>query len=215
MWIKICGIRDVETALAVAQSRPNAIGLNFYYKSPRAVGFETALEIVSRLPSEVEPVGVFVNEPAETIRGLCRRCGITTVQLHGVEPPERIAELDEFRVIRAFRVNAQDGLGPIESYLADCRRFDALPWACLIDAQVAGAYGGTGQSAPWEVVRRYPTAEWPPLILAGGLSPDNVAQAVREVAPWGVDVASGVESSIAFKDPELVRQFVASASASR
>lgn len=211
MWIKICGIRDVETALAVTACGPDAIGLNFYAKSPRVVTQALATEIVVRLPKAVEAVGLFVNHSLDEIHTICQRCDLGTVQLHGDEPPEFVAKLPQFRVIRAFRVG-DEGLDEIAAYLERCRQLDALPWACLMDARVAGAYGGTGQKAPWDLLLRdYDTKNWPPLILAGGLHPGNVAEAVEKVRPWGVDVAGGVESAVACKDIELVRQFVEAA----
>jgi phosphoribosylanthranilate isomerase len=211
MWIKICGIRDYETAEMVAECGPQAIGLNFHEQSPRYVEPAMATEIVVRLPRSVEPVGVFVNHSADDIRSICRRCEIGIVQLHGDEPPETVAALAGFRVIRAFRVGAE-GLGEIAAYLDCCRRLNAFPWACLVDARVAGRYGGTGETAPWELIgREYDFRNWPPLILAGGLHAGNVAAAIRGVRPWGVDAASGVESAVACKDESLVRKFVESA----
>lgn len=208
IWTKICGIRDIETALAIAECGPQAIGLNFYGRSPRVVSVEVAKTIVSRLPPGVEPVGVFVNHSIEEITTICRTCGLETVQLHGDEPPDVMAALSSFRVIRAFRVG-EAGLDDVAHYLEACRRLNALPWACLVDARVEGAYGGTGQVAPWDLLRReYNTCDWPPLILAGGLRPENVALAVRTVQPWGVDVAGGVESTVACKDIAMVRKFV-------
>lgn len=208
IWTKICGIRDVETALAVAALAVDAIGLNFYDRSPRVVSLENAKEIVDRLPRNIEPVGLFVNHPLDTVRSISTSCGLRTIQLHGDEPPETIAALSAFRVIRAFRVG-DAGLSEVASYLAECRRLSALPWACLIDARVEGAYGGTGQVAPWDVLRReYNFRDWPPLILAGGLRPENVADAIRTVQPWGVDVAGGVEATVACKDLAMVRKFV-------
>ena len=209
MWIKICGIRDVPTALAVARAGADAIGLNFYAQSPRVVDPAMAAEIVAALDGAAEPVGVFVNHSLADVRAICRQCGLRTVQLHGDEPPEQVAELShDYRVIRAFRVGIE-GMHSAEEYLDACRRLNAMPWACLVDASVPGRFGGTGQTAPWETLARdYKTAEWPPLILAGGLRPDNVSQAIAVVEPWGVDVAGGVESSAACKDIELVREFV-------
>jgi phosphoribosylanthranilate isomerase len=208
MWIKICGIRDVETALAVAACKPDAIGLNFYAGSPRVVTPTTAAEIVARLPAGIEPVGVFVNHSVEQIRDLSRETGLKVVQLHGDEPPETIAALAPLRVIRVFHFGAA-GLADAARYLDHCRQLGALPWACLVDSQVGDAYGGTGQTAPWDRLRaEYNRTDWPPLILAGGLRPENVAAAIEAVHPWGVDVASGVESTIACKDPARVRQFV-------
>lgn len=211
MWIKICGIRDLATAVAVAECGPNAIGLNFYSGSPRVVTAPVAKEIVSRLPRHVEPVGVFVNHSADEIVRISGECKLTTVQLHGDEPPELIAELPQFRVIRAFRVGAA-GLGEVSAYLAQCRELGVVPWACLVDARVEGVYGGTGQTAPWDLVRReYDSCDGPPVILAGGLNADNVAAAIATVQPWGVDVAGGVESAVACKDIALVRKFVSAA----
>ncbi len=216
MFVKICGIRDVAGALAAVQAGADAIGLNFYAKSPRVVDPAVAADIVARLHagtrSAIEPVGVFVNHSPEEIRTICRQCDLRTVQLHGDESPEEVAELaGEYEIIRAFRVG-DDGLDSPARYFEDCARLQVTLRACLIDAKVAGAYGGTGRVAPWELLRRdYKTAEWPPLILAGGLRPDNVAEAIRVVAPFGVDVAGGVETSIACKDATLVRQFVQNA----
>lgn len=216
MYVKICGIRDSETAQAAAEAGADAIGLNFYANSPRVVSPAVAGDIVSRLRSlsecKVEPVGVFVNHPPEEIRLICRQCKLGTVQLHGDESPEIVAELaEDFRIIRAFRVG-DEGLDPVARYLEKCARLKTALWACLIDAKVEGAYGGTGRTAPWELIRReYKASGWPPLILAGGLRPETVADAIRIVRPFGVDVAGGVESSVACKDAALVRKFVQNA----
>lgn len=207
MWTKICGIRDVATALAVAQLGPQAIGLNFYSRSVRVVLPDVAAEIVRQLPSHVEPVGLFVNHTASEIRDICQRCGLRTIQLHGDEPPEFLAELAEFRILRAFRIG-DAGLDETAVYLDRCRQLGVVPRACLADAKVAGAFGGTGQTAPWELLSDGWKAEWPPLILAGGLTPANVSTAVRTVRPFGVDVAGGVESAPGQKDLELVKAFL-------
>jgi phosphoribosylanthranilate isomerase len=216
MFVKICGIRDVPSALAAAEEGADAIGLNFYKKSPRVVAPAVAAEIASRIRARpagtIEVVGVFVNHSADEIRTIAKQCNLRTIQLHGDEPPELLAELSsEFRVIRAFRVG-DGGLDPLARYLAACNHLGATPWACLVDGRVEGMYGCTGHVAPWDILRReYQAAIWPPLILAGGLRPDNVAEAIRIVQPWGVDVAGGVESSLACKDAALVRQFVQNA----
>jgi phosphoribosylanthranilate isomerase len=211
MWIKICGIRDVAQAQAVARLGPDAIGLNFFARSPRCVSVETAAEISLALPKQIMPVGVFVNHAFDEVREIARRCRLGAIQLHGDEPPEALAELREWPVIRAFRVG-DDGLAPLADYLDKCQKLSAMPWACLVEARVEGAYGGTGKLAPWELVARdYLVAAWPRLILAGGLTPANVAAGISAVRPWGVDVAGGVESALACKDPELVRQFIARA----
>jgi phosphoribosylanthranilate isomerase len=216
MWTKICGIRDVQTARAVAEAGADAIGLNFYAQSKRVVELTAAADIVAAIDGACEAIGVFVNQSADEIRAICRKCGLRMIQLHGDELPEQLVELaKEFRVIRAFRVG-DEGLSRADDYLADCQRLGAMPWACLIDACVPGSFGGTGHTSPWEIIRReYKTAEWPPLILAGGLKPDTVAQAIAAVSPWGVDVAGGVESSVACKEVALVRHFVLNAKSVR
>jgi phosphoribosylanthranilate isomerase len=208
MWIKICGLRDVATAQAVAELRPSAIGLNFYAGSLRRIDEATAAAIVRVLPSGIEAWGVFVNHPAAEVRRIAACCGLHAVQLHGDETPEQIAELAPLRVIRAFRVG-EAGLDEMAAYLEACRRAGAIPSACLIDARVEGAYGGTGLVAPWELLAKESRrSSWPPLILAGGLTPENVADGIRVVHPWGVDVAGGGESSPGVKDLERVRRFI-------
>jgi phosphoribosylanthranilate isomerase len=211
MWVKICGVRDETNAAAVAACRPDAIGLNFYAGSPRSVSPDTAARIVRALPPEIEAVGVFVNHPVEEIRRICAACGIGTVQLHGDEPAEVIELLQPLKVTRALRLH-----GESESEIVETLR--DLPAgvvrACLVEPHVAGAYGGTGRRAPWEWLGRVWRREWPPLILAGGLRPENLAEAVRTARPWGVDVASGVESAPGVKDPIQVAAFIAAARAS-
>jgi phosphoribosylanthranilate isomerase len=212
VWVKICGIRDEATARDVAALRPDAIGLNFYAPSPRSVTIDVAARIVAALSPEVEPVGLFVNASAEEVRRTARTFGLRTLQLHGDEPPELIAELAEFRILRAFRVGA-GGLAEVERQLNAIASAGVSLSACLIDARVEGRYGGTGVTAPWDVVRQWRHSEWPPLVLAGGLTPDNVSDAIRQTRPWGVDVAGGVESQPGRKDLELVRAFIENARA--
>ena len=208
MWIKVCGIRDTATARSVAACGVDAIGLNFHPPSPRFVAVDVAREIVAGLPRAVEPVGLFVNHSAVEIRDIAAHCGLRTIQLHGDEPPEFLAELREFRLLRAFRVN-HAGLVEMARYLERCQSLGCLPWGCLLDAKVEGAYGGTGHVAPWDLIARdYRRADWPPLILAGGLGPDNVQQGIAATAPWGVDVASGVETSPGVKDALRLRTFI-------
>ena len=217
MWIKVCGIRDEKTASEVVTCAPDAIGLNFYEASPRCVSVDTATQIMATLPKTVEAVGLFVNHTAEAVVSICKQTGIGTVQLHGDESPEMLAALHErspkLEILRGLRVG-EDGLAEVDAYLAACRGLGVPLRACLIDARVAGVYGGSGARAPWELLCDWNADEHrPPLILAGGLDADNVAEAIEQVGPWGVDVASGVESEPGVKDKKLVERFVQSARA--
>ncbi len=212
MWIKICGIRDLTTALDVAELAPNAIGLNFYHKTPRCVSIDTAARIVHHLPEAVDPVGLFVNHSIDQITATCQQSGIRTVQLHGDEPPQLLAQLSSartgIRIVHAHRLGL-DGLDPLSQYVEECAALKGKLAACLIDARIEGAYGGTGTTVPWDLLnRQYRRIDWPPLILAGGLNPENVGDAIRIARPWGVDVSSGVESVTAIKDMRLVKKFI-------
>jgi len=215
MWIKICGVRDIATASQLAQLGVNAVGLNFFPKSPRAVTVPAAARIVRALPPAVTGVGLFVNEPVDRVVDTCRCCGFSMIQLHGDEPPAALAELTarlpDVQVLRAFRFG-ETGLEPLAEYLDECVRLRARPFACLIDAYARGTYGGTGRTVPWmRVAAEYRHDAWPPLILAGGLTPENVREAIEAVRPWGVDTASGVESAPGKKDLDRVAAFVTEA----
>lgn len=209
-WVKICGVRDVATARWVAALRPDAIGLNFYERSPRHVSVTTAAEIVRTLPPDVEPVAVFVNASATTVRTVCEACGIHSVQLHGDESPEFAAGLGDLDVIRAYRVEGDDWR-PIAGDIERLASLGVRLRACLVEPRVPGVYGGGGHTLPWERLQAWAVEAWPPLLLAGGLNPSNVGEAVRLCRPWGVDVAGGVESAPGIKDAALVRAFIAAA----
>ncbi len=209
--IKICGITSPEDARLVAGAGADAVGLNFFGKSPRFVEEDAARRIVDVLPDGVVKVGLFVNSPAETICSLVDRLGLDLVQLHGDEPPEFLAQLGDRPAIRAFRLGPE-GLRPILDYLATCRVKHDSPDMVMIDSFVRGEYGGTGQTADWTAVRNYPRDEsYPPLVLAGGLTPENVTEAIARVGPAAVDTASGVEAAPGRKDPARVRRFVEAA----
>ena len=215
MWTKICGIRSVESGLQACAAGASAIGLNFFAGSPRVVPIHLAAAIVEAVGGQVDTVGVFVNHSSSELLKTSAQVGFSFVQLHGDEPPELIAELRQRRpeigIIRAFRMGPR-GLSPLCELMASCRRLSALPNAFLVDAYVEGTYGGTGRTVAWDhVVREYDFDSWPPLILAGGLRPENVADAIRTVNPWGVDVAGGVESESGTSDPGLVAEFVKAA----
>lgn len=209
MWVKICGINDPSIASHVAAFSPDAIGLNFYSKSKRVVTIDAARTIVEFLPHTITPVGLFVNHTQEQIRSICRECSIRTIQLHGDETPEFAAELSEFQIIRALRVSDEDET--LSAVGRELERYTSLGvklFGCLVDAHVPGAYGGTGKLAPWQILREAWKPDWPRLILAGGLHPGNIQEACRQVHPWGVDVASGVESAPGKQDPNAVRDFI-------
>lgn len=208
---KICGITSPDDAVTAARAGADAIGLNFYRPSPRFVEPDRAAEIVQAVPPGVVKVGLFVNASAQAIRHAFDRLGLDLAQLHGDEPPELLAEVGDRPVMRAFRVGPE-GLRAVFEYLDECRRLKCMPRLVLVDAAVKGVYGGTGQVADWKALKQYPAdGTMPPLVLAGGLTPDNVAEAVRTVRPAAVDTAGGVESTPGRKDPDLVRRFVAAA----
>ena len=211
--VKICGITTVEDAQVVAQAGADAIGLNFYPKSPRVIDLDAARAIIEHLPPEIVKVGVFVGSSLTGVRDTFDELGLDAIQLHGDESAEFLAKLDKRPVIRAFRV-AEDHLYEMTDYLAVCRRMGSIPRMALADALVPGVYGGTGLLADWKTLRAYPAKHWhPPLILAGGLTPQNVGDAIRIVRPAAVDTASGVESSPGRKDAAKVRAFVRAAAA--
>lgn len=207
MFVKICGIRDVDTARSVADCGPDAIGLNFYRQSSRWLDIRMAERICRALPSSVEPVGVFVNHTLEEILEVTKNCRITTAQLHGDETPQLSLQLIEsgLEVIRAIRVD-EENVGQLPDLIA---QYDEVPLrAILIDARIAGFYGGSGHTVPWQSIAAAWQCNWPPLILAGGLTPANISEAISRARPWGVDTAGGVESSPAIKDPAKVRSFI-------
>ncbi len=195
--IKICGIKTIDDALAAMEAGADLIGFNFYPESPRYISVGTCRDIMSRMQRyrHILYVGVFVNAPLADIRATMKTCGLNLAQLHGDETSEMVQSLDG-KAFKAFRGIPQsiDGFAREEAP------------AFLVDASVQGAYGGTGVAADWkdaaELAARYP------ILLAGGLTPENVAQAVRQVKPWGVDVASGVESARGLKDAGKMKSFV-------
>jgi phosphoribosylanthranilate isomerase len=209
--IKICGITTPDDAAVVARAGADAVGLNFYARSPRFLQSEQARRIVEAVPRGIIKVGLFVNASRDDVCRTFDDLHLELVQLHGDEPPEFLAQLGGRPVMRAFRVG-EAGLSPVVAYLERCRHFGRLPRLVLIDSLASGSYGGTGKVVNWEIIRSFPRPDWfPPIVLAGGLAPENVGDAIRSVAPAAVDVASGVESSPGRKCPELVRRFVQAA----
>ncbi len=214
--IKICGITRTSDAIAAVNAGADAIGLNFYPGSKRYVSSELARDLANSVGHGVAKVGVFVNCPVVEIAEIAKTAGLNWVQLHGDEPPEILNQIDaQFRILRAYRVRQAD-LAPVVADLAACRAAGRLPDAILIDSAVPGEYGGTGTKGPGidvsrDVSKEDDTLYGIPLILAGGLTPENVAEAIRKSCPHGVDVASGVESSPGVKDPIKVNRFVSEA----
>ena len=205
--IKICGIKTLKDALAAIDAGADYLGFNFYPKSARFVEKETCAEITSVLKREhpqIKLVGVFVNSPVDEVKNILETCHLDLAQLHGDETPEMLESFSgkAFKAIRlSASTSADESVSPFLKSVSE----SALP-ALLIDATVKGVYGGSGVTADWsaaaELAKKYP------LLLAGGLTPENVADAVRQVKPWGVDVASGVESAPGEKDAVKMIQFV-------
>lgn len=215
--IKICGITRADDAVAAWQAGADAIGLNFYARSPRCVSAAQARLIGDALPpSAVQRVGVFVNASLDEVAAICGQANLDAVQLHGDEPPSMIAELSQRSarpILRAFRCR-DDSLDEVDRYLAACEQAGRLPDAVLVDAYSPSEFGGTGKCVDWEsLVRERPRLRGLPLILAGGLRPENVTHAIRVVQPSAVDTASGVELTAGIKDHAAVQRFVAAARA--
>jgi phosphoribosylanthranilate isomerase len=194
--VKICGITNIEDALACVEAGADALGFIFFKKSPRFISPEDVRSIIRGLPPFVCTVGVFVNETADYIQGVKDFTGIDTIQLHGDEPPKMASIWP--RTIKAFRVSESTDLRILGDYRCTAFLFDTL---------TDGAYGGTGKVFDWVIAleaKRYGR-----IILSGGLNPDNVISAIRQVRPYAVDVSSGVESDIkGLKDHRKIRLFI-------
>ena len=197
--VKICGLTSVDDAARCVELGADAIGLNFWPRSPRATDVETARSIVESLGHRAQMVGVFVDFDLTQVRTILQETGIQWAQLHGDEPPELVSDL----LPRAYKaLGVKDG-----SVIELARRYPGEH--LLLDASVPGLPGGTGRTFDWAIAAE--VAKERTLTLAGGLTPDNVAEAIRSVRPFRVDVASGVEASPGQKDPRLVERFIQSA----
>ena len=202
MRVKICGITNLPDALAAVDAGADALGFMIYEQSPRAISIEAAAAIIRQLPPFVTKVGVFVDPTIELVRGAVEGAELQAVQLHGNETPEFCAQV-RTDVIKAFRIEGADSLEPV-------RRYQTTAW--LLDSFVAGKPGGTGAKFNWDLAAR--VKGWGrPILLAGGLTPENVGAAVKQVRPYGVDVSSGVESAPGKKDRAKMRDFIAAAKA--
>ena len=196
--VKICGITSEADALAAAEAGADAIGLMFYEGSPRHVTLERAKAISAALPQHVMRVGVFVNAEEAFVHQALTECMLNILQFHGDETPEECSRYPVM-TLKAFRVQGEETLAELEAYPSA---------GYLLDAYVKDALGGTGATFNWDLAVR--AQEFgKPIFLAGGLTPENVAEAVRKVQPFGVDVSSGVEIEPGRKDAEQMRTFVA------
>lgn len=207
--VKICGIRNAAAAAAAAEAGADAIGVVLAPGSPRTVDLPQARAIVQALPGWVAAVGLFVDEPPSEIASTAQSLGLSVVQLHGQETLGVVAELAPLRAIKAVGITRETGAGDLDVWRHGPRNLAAL----LLDVSAGGGVvrGGTGQKLDWEVLEQLTAAgamrELPPLVLAGGLTPENVGEAIRRLRPWGVDVSSGVESRRGEKDLGRIRSF--------
>jgi phosphoribosylanthranilate isomerase len=199
--IKICGITNFDDALAAVDAGADALGFVFYPESPRAVSRKTAAAIVARLPESITPVGVFVDEDQHLVRETLHECSLRIAQLHGSESADYCSTLG-CPVIKALRIRTLPDAEALAGYHI---------LAFLLDAFVAGVPGGTGTRLDWELAGSIQAPH--PIILAGGLTPENVGDAIRRVRPHAVDVSSGVERGSRRKDHAKMKAFVISARA--
>lgn len=202
--IKICGVTTPEDVALCSAAGADAVGINFYPGSPRYIDPKSAQPLLRAIPPLMTAVGVFVERPFRQVAALAYQLGLRSVQIHG--EPRDFGDPFPFSVIAAFRIRDRQSLHEIERFLEPCRANNCLPGAILVDAFVDGQHGGTGQTAPWDLLAGFKPGV--PIILAGGLTPDNVAEAIRIVQPDGVDVASGVESAPGRKEPAKVQAFI-------
>ena len=196
--VKICGITNLADAQTAVAAGADALGFNFYEKSPRHISVEQAAEISRQLPPFILRVGVFVDAPEELVMRAITSVGLTMLQFHGDEPPEFCGQFG-LMSMKAFRIRDEHSLAQIPNYATD---------AYLLDAYSADEFGGTGKKFNWDLAiaaQKFGK----PIFLAGGLTPENVADAVKKVCPFAVDVSSGVEISLGKKDVEKVKKFIA------
>jgi phosphoribosylanthranilate isomerase len=196
MKIKICGIRTAAHAAAACEAGADMLGFMFYPPSPRYIAPADAAAITADLPAHVGRVGVFVNETAEHMLAVAGQCGLTALQLHGDEPDDVVRALTAYQVIKAIRLQSDHDLAQVDGY-------DGVD--LLVDA-VCDDWGGGGQTSDWRLAAR--AAARRPIILAGGLTPENVTTALDAVRPAGVDVSSGVEAERGVKDTARIRRFI-------
>jgi phosphoribosylanthranilate isomerase len=198
--VKVCGITNAEDASAAVAAGADALGFIFYQKSPRYVVPAVAAAIIAELPPLVTPVGVFVNEGLATVRSIMDTCGLALAQLHGDENASYCRELSR-PTMKGLRLKDRSSLLALAEY-----RGRGAVRGFVLDAFSEKAYGGTGQTTDWGLAAD--VAKTTPILLAGGLTPDNVAEAIRTVHPYAVDVSSGVESAPGKKDHAKISAFI-------
>jgi phosphoribosylanthranilate isomerase len=202
--VKICGITNEQDALWVSNLGADFIGLNFYKDSERKISLDMAEKIVNGLPAFIKTVGVFVDEDVKKLKKIATKCRLSMVQLHGNESPEYCAEIHaiqgELKIIKAFRIQDESSLERINAYAGFSDYY-------LLDAYVPDQLGGTGQTFNWDLAVKA-KALGKPLFLSGGLTPDNVQEAIEKVKPFAVDVASGIEKTARRKDYDKMKDFI-------
>ena len=200
--VKICGITNLPDGMAAAEAGADALGFVFYDQSPRRISVEAAARLIRQLPPFVMKVGLFVNAPEDLVVGAIRECGLNLLQFHGDESPEYCLQFG-LMSMKAFRIRDAASLQALLGYHTD---------AWLLDAYTPDKLGGTGETFNWDLALE--AGGWGrPIFLAGGLTPENVAEAVRRARPYAVDVSSGVELAPGRKDHAKVRAFIQAAKA--
>ena len=197
--VKICGIRRPEDAAAAIAAGASALGFNFVPGTPRYISSREAARIVAAVPEPIWRVGVFVDEPAGRVLEIAAETGISVLQFHGSESPGYWNQFGSFRRVKAFKVSKDFQPEALAQYPG--------AEAFLLDGSFPGLHGGTGQTFDWSLAIR--SKAFGRIIVAGGLNPENVGEAVRRVRPWAVDVSSGVESEPGKKDARLIARFIA------
>jgi phosphoribosylanthranilate isomerase len=198
--VKICGITNLLDAKAAAEAGADVLGFMFYEKSPRSISCEAAAAITRELPPFIIKAGVFVDAPEDNVLRAIRECGLNLLQFHGEETPDYCLQFG-IMSMKAFRVRDADSLQALRQYPTE---------AWLLDAYTPGKLGGTGEVFNWDLAREART--WGrPIFLAGGLTPDNVAEAIERAQPYAVDVSSGVEAAPGRKDHARIKAFIQAA----
>ena len=195
--VKICGITNPEDAFAAVDFGADALGFVFFKKSPRSISYQDAATIIKKLPPFITTVGVFVDEKLTHVEKIVQQTSIDVIQFHGSEPPEMCT--CSRAVIKAIRVKSLESLEPLGKY-------KDIVSAFLLDTFTPDALGGTGQVFNWDIAIY--AKQFGRIILAGGLNPDNISEAVKRVQPYGVDVSSGVELKKGKKDHKKMRLFI-------